>query len=105
MASGPSATDARASASAAGNGAGAEEPPAAANGAGAVRHIGVPPGPRAPNLIQTLTWALAPTWMMDRCAERLGEAFTITFFPSGMQLVMISDPEAVKTLFTAPPEI
>jgi cytochrome P450 len=42
---------------------------------------------------------------MDRCARRLGEAFTITFAPSGMKLVVVSDPEAVKTVFTAPPEV
>ena len=66
---------------------------------------GLPPGPRAPALVQTLAWAVAPTWVMDRCARRLGEAFTLTFAPSGMKLVMISDPEAVKTVFTAPPEV
>jgi cytochrome P450 family 135 len=65
----------------------------------------VPPGPRAPAFVQTLAWSLAPTWLMDRCARRLGESFTLTFSPSGMQLVLISDPQAVKTLFTAPPEI
>jgi cytochrome P450 len=65
----------------------------------------LPPGPRAPALVQTLAWAIAPTWVMDRCARKLGEAFTLTFFPSGMKLVMISDPESVKTVFTAPPEI
>ena len=42
---------------------------------------------------------------MDRCAARLGDTFTLTFAPSGMQLVMVSDPEAVKTVFTAPPEV
>ncbi len=66
---------------------------------------GLPPGLRAPAVLQTLAWALAPTWLMDRCASRLGEAFTLTFFPSGMKLVMISDPQAVKTVFTAPPEV
>jgi len=65
----------------------------------------LPPGPRAPAVVQTLAWALAPTWVMDRCARRLGEAFTLTFAPSGLQLVMISDPEAVKTVFTAPPDV
>jgi cytochrome P450 family 135 len=64
----------------------------------------VPAGPRAHPFLQTLAWALAPTWMMDRCARALGEYFTITFFPSGMQMVLISDPEAVKTVFTARPE-
>src|SRR5450759_2223167 len=65
----------------------------------------LPPGPRAPAVVQTLAWAVAPTWVMDRCARRLGEAFTLTFAPSGMKLVVISDPEAVKTVFTAPPEV
>ena len=55
--------------------------------------------------MQTLAWALAPTWLMDRCARRLGDAFTLTFSPSGMKLVLVSDPEAVKTVFTAPPEV
>jgi cytochrome P450 len=43
--------------------------------------------------------------MMARCSERLGEAFTITFAPSGMKMVLISDPEAVKTVFTASPKV
>ncbi len=55
--------------------------------------------------VQTLVWALAPTWLMDRCARRLGEAFTLTFSPSGLKLAMFSDPEAVKTVFTAPAEV
>jgi cytochrome P450 len=65
----------------------------------------LPPGPRAPAIVQTLAWAVAPTWVMDRCARTLGEAFTLTFAPSGMKLVMVSDPEAVKTVFTAPGEV
>jgi cytochrome P450 len=56
-------------------------------------------------LLQTLLWGLAPTWMMDRCARALGESFTLTFWPSGLQLVLVSGPEAVKTVFTAPPEV
>jgi cytochrome P450 len=55
--------------------------------------------------VQTLAWALAPTWLMDQCARRLGEEFTLTFAPSGLKLVMVSDPEAVKAVFTAPPEV
>jgi cytochrome P450 len=73
--------------------------------AGSSSAVRLPPGPRAPAALQTLAWALAPTWVMDQCAKRMGEAFTLTFAPSGMKLVMISDPEAVKTLFTASPEV
>src|SRR5438270_10399531 len=65
----------------------------------------LPPTPRAPATLQTLAWALAPTWFMDRCARSIGDAFTITFAPSGMKMVLLSDPEAVKQVFTAPPEI
>jgi cytochrome P450 family 135 len=65
----------------------------------------LPPGPRAPAIVQTLAWALAPTWVMDRCARRLGESFTMTFAPSGLKLVIVSDPEAVKTVFTASAQV
>jgi cytochrome P450 len=65
----------------------------------------LPPGPKLPAPLQTLAWALAPTWLMDRCARRLGDAFTLTFAPSGLQLAMFSDPDAVKTIFTAPPDV
>ncbi|MCW3067851.1 MAG: cytochrome, partial [Solirubrobacterales bacterium] len=56
-------------------------------------------------LLQTLGWALAPTWVMDRYAKRLGDSFTLTFFPSGLKLAVVSDPQSVKTVFTAPPEL
>jgi cytochrome P450 len=65
----------------------------------------LPPGPRLPATLVTLAWAVAPTWVMDRCARRYGEAFTLTFAPSGRKLVMLSDPQAVKAIFTASPEV
>jgi cytochrome P450 family 135 len=65
----------------------------------------LPPGPPLPAIVQTLAWALAPTALMDFCASRHGETFTLTFAPSGRQLTMVSDPAAVKTLLTAPPEV
>jgi cytochrome P450 family 135 len=64
----------------------------------------LPAGPPLAALV-TLAWAVAPTWVMDRCAERYGEAFTLTFAPSGRRLVLVSSPEAVKTVFTASPEV
>jgi cytochrome P450 len=77
--------------------------PAAAPQGGA--KSGLPPGPRVPAILQTLAWTLAPTWFMDRCASRLGEMFTVTFAPSGLKFVMVSEPDAVKTIFTAPAEV
>jgi cytochrome P450 family 135 len=84
-----------------------EAPSTVSSAAPAARQAGtrLPLGPRLHPFAQTLAWALAPTWMMDQCARRLGETFTITFWPSGMQLVLVSAPEDVKTVFTAPPEV
>jgi len=65
----------------------------------------LPPGPRLPVLAQTLLWAFAPTWLLDRCAREVGEAFTLTFWPSGIRFAMLSDPQAIKTVFTAPAEV
>ncbi|HLL93166.1 MAG TPA: hypothetical protein VK252_09530, partial [Solirubrobacteraceae bacterium] len=68
---------------------------------GAARANILPPGPRAPAIAQTLLWALAPAWLMRTCASRLGDSFTLTFAPSGVRVVIVSDPGEVKTLFTA----
>ncbi len=65
----------------------------------------IPAGPSLAPLAQTLLWTLAPTWMMEQCARRLGSAFTITFAPSGRQLVYVSDPQAVKDVMTAPGDV
>ncbi len=64
----------------------------------------LPPGPRMPAILQTLVWALAPTALLDHCFRTHGEAFTLTFAPSGRRFVLVSDPAAVKTVLTAPPE-
>jgi cytochrome P450 family 135 len=65
----------------------------------------LPPGPRLPAVAQTLVWAVAMPWALDRWAARRGEAFTMTFAPSGRRIVVVSDPEAVKKVFTAPPDV
>lgn len=65
----------------------------------------LPRGPRLPPLALTFVWALAPTWVLDQCVRRYGDTFTLTFGPSGRKLVMLSDPEAVKAVFTAPPGV
>ncbi|HEY2766975.1 MAG TPA: cytochrome P450 [Solirubrobacteraceae bacterium] len=65
----------------------------------------LPEGPKTPAVLQTLLWALAMPWALDRWAARYGETFTVTFAPSGRRFVVVSDPEAVKTVFTAPPDV
>jgi cytochrome P450 len=65
----------------------------------------LPPGPRWPNLVQTVAWAVALPWVLDHCAERHGEAFTVRFFPSGRRMVVVWGAEHVKQVFAAPPEV
>jgi cytochrome P450 family 135 len=65
----------------------------------------LPKGPRWPALVQTVAWAVSLPWVLDRCGERYGEAFTLRFFPSGRRMVIVSGGEAVKQVFTAPPEV
>ena len=64
-----------------------------------------PDGPPLPAVAQTLAWAFMPTALLDFCARRRGESFTLTFAPSGRRFTVISDPAAVKTLLTAPADV
>jgi cytochrome P450 family 135 len=59
----------------------------------------LPPGPPIPRAIQAAIWALRPLEMMDRCAARYGETFTLRV-RNGSPWVLISNPEHVKRLFT-----
>jgi cytochrome P450 len=62
-----------------------------------------PPGPRAPAVAQTLRWLSRPIPMLEACARRYGDTFTIRLsaFPP---IVLFSDPAAVKEIFTGDPE-
>jgi len=66
---------------------------------------GVAQGPRWPGLAQSLAWTLALPWLLDHCNARYGNAFELRFFPGGRRIVVVSGAEAVKTVFTAPPEV
>ncbi len=65
----------------------------------------LPKGPWWPALAQTVVWAVRLPWMLEHCRARYGEAFTMRFFPSGRRMVVVSRAEAVKQVFTAPPEV
>jgi cytochrome P450 len=65
----------------------------------------MPKGPRWPALVQTVAWAVAMPLVLDHCGRRYGEAFTLRFFPSGRRIVVVSGAQAVKQVFTAPPEV
>src|SRR4051794_6184432 len=61
--------------------------------------MALPPGPRGPAIYQSLRLLLQPIDFLDRCLRRYGDVFTLRFVGMG-DLVYITDPEAIKTVFT-----
>jgi cytochrome P450 family 110 len=64
---------------------------------------GLPPGPTSPPLLQAMRWVQWPLPFLDECAQHFGETFTLRF-PSAPPIVMFSDPDAIKTIFTGDEE-
>jgi cytochrome P450 family 135 len=64
----------------------------------------LPPGPRLPVFVQTAAWVARPWDFMDRCAARYGDTFTLRL-AGERPWVMVSHPDAVKQVFTGPPEL
>ncbi|MEA2280350.1 MAG: cytochrome family [Solirubrobacteraceae bacterium] len=62
----------------------------------------LPPGPRLPRAAQTLGWVARPGPWLERLRDRYGDAFTLRIAHEGTW-VMLSDPEAVKQVFTGDP--
>jgi cytochrome P450 len=59
----------------------------------------LPPGPGSP-LRQTLRWGFRPLAFMHECRERYGNSFSVKFLGFERPMVMISDPAAIKALYT-----
>ncbi len=63
----------------------------------------LPAGPTEPAIVQTVEWMLRPTRYLERAFRRYGETFTMRL--AGIDpFVLFSDPDAVKDIFTGPPE-
>jgi len=60
----------------------------------------LPPEPKSSPLVQTLRWAFRPLPFMQECRERYGDSFSVRFLGFERPMVMISDPVAVKALYT-----
>ena len=65
---------------------------------------GLPPGPRMPRALQTAIWSRKAQWMLEQSRARFGSMFTIEIAHEGTW-VMLTDPEAVKQVFTGDPRI
>ena len=70
---------------------------------GATSADDLPAGPDAPPLFQALRWVQWPLPLMDECAARFGDVFTL-HLPSSPPIVMFSHPDAIKTIFTGDEE-
>ncbi|WP_076051241.1 cytochrome P450 [Mycobacterium colombiense] len=64
----------------------------------------LPPGPRLPTAVQTAEWIARPWDFMERAAARYGDTFTMKLVREG-PIVMVSHPDAVRQIFTTPPEL
>jgi cytochrome P450 len=60
----------------------------------------LPPGPTSSRLHQTLRWLLRPIPFMEDCRRTYGEAFSVIFVGFKTPMVLVSDPEAVKAIYT-----
>ncbi len=65
---------------------------------------GIPPGPSYPSPIQMIGFWKRPLAFLERCRTRYGKRFTLRF-PVSPPFVMISEPEQLKQVFTAPPDV
>src|SRR4051794_41649502 len=59
-----------------------------------------PPGPGEPPSIQTARWLLRPISFMESCRRRYGEAFSVSFTGFQTPMVMLSDPEVIRALYS-----
>ena len=60
-----------------------------------------PPGPSEAPAIQTARWLLRPIAFMESARRRFGDTFSVRFLGFERPMVMLSDPEAIRALYTA----
>jgi cytochrome P450 len=64
----------------------------------------LPPGPRLPRTLQTVAWWNRTVPFLERCRERYGKRFTMRLLQTPA-FVHHSEPEHLREIFTAPPEV
>jgi cytochrome P450 len=64
----------------------------------------LPPGPRLPRTAQTVAWWTRTVPFMERCRARYGKRFTVRLLQAP-PFVYHADPEHIREIFTAPPEV
>ena len=61
-----------------------------------------PPEPSESPAVQTLRWLVRPIAFLESCRRRYGDAFGVRFLGFQTPMVMISDPDAIRALYTNP---
>ena len=64
----------------------------------------LPPGPTYPSLIQGIGLWTRPLAYLERLRARYGKRFTVRF-PLTVPFVAITEPDQVKEIYTAPPDV
>jgi cytochrome P450 len=64
----------------------------------------LPPGPRLPRTLQTVAWWNRTVPFLERCRARYGKRFTMRLLQAP-PFVHHSEPEHLREIFTAPPEV
>jgi cytochrome P450 len=64
----------------------------------------LPPGPRLPSLLQTIGWWNRPTVYVEGLRARYGPRFTLRLLGQPPSVVL-SDPDDLRQVFTAPPDV
>ena len=60
----------------------------------------LPPGPSASPAVQTAHWLLRPIAFLESCRRRFGGTFSVRFLGFRTPLVMVSDPDTVRALYS-----
>jgi len=60
----------------------------------------LPAGPSESPALQTVRWLLRPIAFMETCRRRFGDAFSVRFMGFQTPMVMVSDPEVIRALYS-----
>jgi cytochrome P450 len=64
----------------------------------------LPPGPRQSRALQTIGWWTRPVSFLEANRSRYGKRFTMRLLQTP-PFVMLSDPDEIREVFTAPPDV
>lgn len=59
--------------------------------------MGLPHGPRTPQMVQMIEWIARPLSYMESCAQRYGDPFTARF--GAFPIIFVSNPQAIQAIF------